>query len=68
MFHLHTDASKVALYYLIEKIKQWDFDMVDVQQSTNHMKSLGAENIQREKFLSYLKKSLEKNTRRGKWK
>jgi leucyl/phenylalanyl-tRNA--protein transferase len=67
MFYLIKDASKVALYYLVEKLVSWDFDLIDAQQSTSHLKSLGAEEIPRKKFLEILKKSLKNETIRGRW-
>lgn len=68
MFYKMTDASKVALYYLIERLKKWNFHFIDAQQSTRHMKRLGAEEISREEFLRILKESLNEPTMRGKWK
>jgi leucyl/phenylalanyl-tRNA--protein transferase len=60
MFYLIKDASKVALYNLIKKLISWDFDLIDAQQSTMHLKSLGAEEIARKEFLRLLKDSLKK--------
>lgn len=68
MFHRVSDASKIALYYLVEQIKQWDFHFIDAQQSTNHLRRLGAEEIPRKEFLLQLRRALEYPTRRGKWK
>jgi leucyl/phenylalanyl-tRNA--protein transferase len=68
MFYKMTDASKVALYYLIERLKKWNFYFIDAQQSTKHMKMLGAEEISREEFLRILKVSLNESTIRGNWK
>jgi leucyl/phenylalanyl-tRNA--protein transferase len=67
MFHRMTDASKVALYYLVEKAKKWDFHFIDAQLSTSHLKSLGAEEIPRKEFLDRLVKALDYPTRRGNW-
>ena len=67
MFHLVRDGSKIALFYLVELIKEWDFDLIDVQQSTEHLRRLGAEDIPRFRFLKILKKSLKKKTIRGNW-
>ncbi len=67
MFHTMTDASKVALYYLVDKLKGWDFDFIDSQVVTEHMKNLGAEEISREKYLLLLQNSLKKKTRNSKW-
>lgn len=67
MFFKQRDASKVALYYLVEKIKKWDFHFIDAQTETEHLKSLGAVNIPRLKFLQLLKIALKSHTIKGKW-
>ena len=50
----------------IQLIK-WDFDFIDVQQDTAHMKSLGAKNIDRRKFIHLLNTSLTKKSIVGNW-
>ena len=59
MFSKQTDASKVALEYLCNAIKP---KLIDVQVYSEHMESLGAEIIDRNKFIelvnSYCQKSL----------
>lgn len=67
MFHHVTDASKVALWHLVEYVKKFDFDMIDVQQETSHLKSLGANPVSRSKFLTLLDQSLKKKTLKGNW-
>jgi leucyl/phenylalanyl-tRNA--protein transferase len=67
MYFLHRDASKVALFYLVAKLKKWGFDLIDAQQDTAHMRSMGAELISLEDFLGILKKSLKNPTIQGKW-
>jgi leucyl/phenylalanyl-tRNA--protein transferase len=67
MFYKLTNASKVALFYLCEYAKTNNFDFIDVQQSTEHMHSLGAEDIPRKAFLHMLEKSLKYPTLKGKW-
>lgn len=67
MFYELRDASKVALYYLNQLMIEWDFDFIDVQQSTTHLRSLGATEIPRKKFLLLLKKSLANPTIKGSW-
>ena len=67
MFHTVTDASKVALWYLVDKLTSWKFDMIDVQQETNHLKSMGATGINRKEFLHLLSISLEKESIIGNW-
>ena len=59
MFSKQTDASKVALEYLCNTIRP---KLIDVQVYSEHMASLGAETIDREKFIemvnSYCRKTL----------
>jgi len=67
MFHKKTDASKVALWHLVERILEWDFDFIDVQQETKHLKSMGAKAVEREKFLLLLEIALKKEGIINKW-
>lgn len=67
MFHLVTDASKVALWHLVDFCLSRNFDMIDVQQETAHLKSMGALAVDRKKFLLLLNESLKKQTLKGKW-
>ncbi|NOX46437.1 MAG: leucyl/phenylalanyl-tRNA--protein transferase, partial [Chlorobi bacterium] len=67
MFHFERDASKIALYSLVARMKEWGFHFIDVQQETDHLKSLGAENIPRTEFLELLKGALKFSTVKGKW-
>lgn len=68
MFYLMRDASKVAFHNLMDRLQQWRFSLVDAQQSTRHLKSLGAEEISRKRFLDLLQKALKKKSRTGNWK
>lgn len=67
MFQIKRDASKVALHYLVQQLKEWNFDFIDAQVPSDHMKRLGAKEIRRDAFLKMLKESLKKPTRKGKW-
>jgi leucyl/phenylalanyl-tRNA--protein transferase len=67
MFHLKTDASKVALWHLVDFSIQRGIKLIDVQQDTTHLKSLGAETISREKFLVLLRQNLRTETLQGNW-
>jgi leucyl/phenylalanyl-tRNA---protein transferase len=67
MFHLTTDASKVALATLVEKLKSWHFDFIDSQMTTEHMLSLGAKELPRRIFLKRLQSALRHPTKRGRW-
>ena len=67
MFHLVSDASKVAFYFLFERLKLWNFEFIDIQLEAKHFTNYGAELIPRSKFLLLLKKTLESPTKKGKW-
>ena len=67
MFHIERDASKVALYYLVERVKEWKFRFIDAQIETGHLKSMGAVNIPRSEFLKQLNHALGFKTKKGKW-
>ncbi|WP_027138316.1 leucyl/phenylalanyl-tRNA--protein transferase [Gaetbulibacter saemankumensis] len=54
MFSLESNASKVAF---ITFIQNTDYKLVDCQVYTNHLASLGAEDMPRDEFLEYLKSS-----------
>lgn len=54
MFSLISDASKIALFYLRQHLLQKDYKLIDCQMYTDHLSSLGAEEISRESFRSYL--------------
>jgi leucyl/phenylalanyl-tRNA---protein transferase len=67
MFHTKPDASKVALFYLIEFAKKYNFLFIDSQIYTPHLDSLGAKEITRKKYLSLLNEALKIDTIKGKW-
>ncbi|WP_206082016.1 leucyl/phenylalanyl-tRNA--protein transferase [Maribellus sediminis] len=67
MFFTKTDASKVALFHLVQFALKHNFSFIDAQQNTGHLKSLGAEEIPRSEFLALLKKALTSKTLQGKW-
>lgn len=67
MFHLETDASKVALLHLARKCWEFGFDFIDSQVPTDHMRTLGGREISRKEFLLALESSLRKKTLRDRW-
>jgi leucyl/phenylalanyl-tRNA--protein transferase len=56
MFHLERDASKVALFHLLQRAQELGFELVDCQLPNNHLLSLGAIQIPRVDFLQRLVK------------
>jgi leucyl/phenylalanyl-tRNA--protein transferase len=67
MFHLKTDASKIALDALVRWSIDHEFHFIDAQQSTSHLKSMGAEDIHRNEFLELLGEAMKFPTLKGKW-
>ena len=63
MFHLETDASKVALVYLVERMRERGFVLLDSQYMTTHLATFGAITITREEYLQRLQKALNLNCR-----
>lgn len=54
MFSLRSNASKLALLFLIEHLKECGLDWMDIQMVTPHLEALGAKLISRENFLAKL--------------
>jgi leucyl/phenylalanyl-tRNA--protein transferase len=67
MFHHKSDASKVALAILVERLKSWQFDFIDAQMATEHMIGLGGKEIPRRIYLKRLKSALRHSTKRWNW-
>ncbi len=59
MFHTVTDASKVALVALVERLRTRGFSLLDIQWTTPHLKSFGAMDISRNDYLQRLSASLQ---------
>jgi leucyl/phenylalanyl-tRNA--protein transferase len=59
MFHTVTDASKVALVALVERLKHFGFVLFDTQIINDHTESMGAIEIPRQEYLSRLRHALE---------
>ena len=54
MFYLRPNASRLALLFLIEHLRERGLDWIDIQMMTPHMKMLGAKVISRDLFLEKL--------------
>ena len=52
LFRSVADASKIALFALVELLIEHGFRVIDCQQNTRHLASLGATEVPRVKFLS----------------
>jgi leucyl/phenylalanyl-tRNA--protein transferase len=60
MFRLQSNASKLALLFLIEHLKARGLDWLDTQMLTPHMEALGGRLISREDFLGRLARAQER--------
>ena len=58
MFSRRTDASKVALAWLVARLKVGNFTLLDCQFMTEHLASLGAISISREAYVALLSVAL----------
>jgi leucyl/phenylalanyl-tRNA---protein transferase len=58
MFHLRSDASKLAFLHLVEHLKSRGAEWLDIQVMTPHFQILGAKEIPRADFLLKLEKTL----------
>lgn len=67
MFHAVSDASKVAFYSLSQLALKLDFHFIDCQMKTDHLVSLGAEEISRDSFLTQLAESNKDKTLQNSW-
>lgn len=61
MFARVTDASKIALAYLVAFLRSEGVRMIDCQQETGHLASLGAAPIPRAAFLEHLRGAIRQD-------
>jgi leucyl/phenylalanyl-tRNA---protein transferase len=59
MFSRVTDASKVALVHLVDRLRERGFRLFDIQYLNDHTRSLGGVEIPREEYLGRLREALE---------
>jgi len=62
MFHRVTDASKVALFWAIEKCRELGFELFDAQVMSPHLASLGAIPLSHEEYVARLRLALRSTT------
>jgi leucyl/phenylalanyl-tRNA--protein transferase len=61
MFHRVTDASKVALHGLVERLRARGYTLLDTQWVTPHLRQFGAIEIPRARYLRLLQRSLARS-------
>jgi leucyl/phenylalanyl-tRNA--protein transferase len=60
MFHHVTDASKVALVALVERLRERQFLLLDTQWVTPHLARFGTITLPRAQYLNLLERALQK--------
>jgi leucyl/phenylalanyl-tRNA--protein transferase len=58
MFHRSTDASKVCLIFLVERMKERGYVLLDSQYTTKHLATFNAQNIPRVEYEARLNYAL----------
>ncbi|MBN9394003.1 MAG: leucyl/phenylalanyl-tRNA--protein transferase [Candidatus Melainabacteria bacterium] len=58
MFFRRTDASKVALIYLVQRMQERGYVLLDTQYNNNHLQQFNPLLISRDEYLSRLEKAL----------
>lgn len=61
MFSRRRDASKIALAWLIDRLRLTGFTLFDTQFLTPHLESLGGVEIERQKYLAILEDSVDQS-------
>jgi leucyl/phenylalanyl-tRNA--protein transferase len=61
MFHHETDASKVALHALVQRLRDRGYTLLDTQWITPHLKQFGAREIPRREYLRQLAAATERS-------
>ncbi len=54
MFSHKSDASKAALWWLCQRLGEWDFPLIDCQMHTAHLATLGAKTLPRAEFVMHV--------------
>jgi leucyl/phenylalanyl-tRNA--protein transferase len=67
MFSKAPNASKFGFISLVRQLEARGFRLIDCQQETPHLASLGARPIPRKDFVAYLRENDQEDTWRGKW-
>ncbi len=67
MFSKVSNASKFGFISLVRQLEQRDFWLIDCQQHTAHLASLGGRPIPRTTFLDYMRKNQEETTAQYNW-
>ena len=67
MFARVSNASKAGFITLVQALDKKGYRLIDCQQETAHLASMGARGIPRELFMEYLNQNVYEKTEVGKW-
>lgn len=67
MFTMVNNGSKFGFISLVRQLRAHGFSLVDCQQETGHLASLGARSIPRRAFLDHLRQNRAEPTLKGSW-
>ncbi len=67
MFSRARDSSKIALAALCQQLNRWEFELIDCQVYSEHLASLGAQEIERKDFVAYVHKLSQLNSPNKAW-
>jgi leucyl/phenylalanyl-tRNA--protein transferase len=60
MFHIESNASKVALVHLVERLRRGEFTVLDTQFIVNdHFRQFGVIEMPRQAYLRLLRRALQ---------
>lgn len=60
MFYHVRDASKVALFRLVERLRERRFELLDTQATTEHLCRFGAINVPADRYMVMLRRAINK--------
>lgn len=60
MFSRTRDASKIALSYLVARLRRGGFTLLDTQFTTPHLETMGARTVPRHKYHALLERALQR--------
>lgn len=67
MYSREKDASKVALVALADKLIEWGYQLIDCQVQSEHLSTLGAEDMPREEFCKLLQQLVDSAPSEAAW-
>ena len=62
MFSRKTDASKIALVALVERLRELDFELLDTQWMTPHLRQFGGYELTRAQYHKALRQALARKS------